>query len=216
MSDKDFYQTSAAMPENDLNKAHKQLKIWQLLSGSCLIIILLQCVFIGYLLTTQNEYVYVARVKPGDNVENIVPLQGYVTANETEKLAFIRDYIHRFMTLSLDPVLVHSNWVENYKFSGIAARKTLSQFIQQQGLVSKVGKQTQLIHILSFNAISNHSYQFTWDVITYDQSGKKEQTTAWSGVFTLTTLTQKRSGISELVNPFGLQVESFSLNKLGG
>lgn len=216
MDDKNFYQASATMPESDLKKAQKQLKSWQLAAIVCLAIILLQCIFIGYLLTTQSEYVYVAKVRAGENIDNVVPLRSYVAANKTEKLTFIRNYINRLMTLSLDPVLVRRNWVDNYNVSGVNARQALSQFIQKQNLVSKVGKETQQIHIRTFNTLSNNSYQFTWNVITYDQSGNKEETTAWSGVFTLSTVTQKRSGISELVNPFGLQVESFSLNQLGG
>lgn len=215
MDEKSFYQASGAIPENDINKAHKQIRGWKIAALGCLVTVLIQSVFIGYLLTTQNEYVYVAKVKAGEHIEDVVSVGPYVKANKAEKLAFIQQYIHYLMSLSLDPVLVRKNWVDNYQVSGVIARQALSQFIQAQNLVSKVGKETQQVHIKTFNAVDSSSYQFTWDVTTYDASGNKGQTVAWSGVFTLSTITTKRSGISELFDPFGLQVESFSLNQLG-
>ncbi|MCY4329367.1 MAG: type IV secretion system protein [Endozoicomonadaceae bacterium] len=216
MSDKEFYRASMALPQNDITTVKKSTKQWKFISVSCLIIILFQFIFIGYLIKVQNEYVYVARVKAGEEIENVTPLRANIKANSVIKLAFIRQYIERLMSLSIDPVLVKQNWLNNYKLSGISARKALSNFINSEQLTDKIGKETRVINIRTFNAISDNSFQFTWDIISYNKSGEKNKTTAWSGVFTLATISaSKKINLIELYDPFGLQVESFSLNKLG-
>ncbi len=216
MSKSEIYQASFAMPDKDLKLVQKQLKSWRLMALLCLVVVLVQCGLIAYIVTSQTEYVYVAKVKAGESIQNVVPVGQSVTPNEKEKLAFARGYISRLMTLSLDPVVVRSNWMENYDFSGASAKKYLSHFIQSNNLVDNIGKKSQQMYIRTFNKLSGNSYQFTWDTQSYDDQGKKIKKQSWSGVFTLSVKSGKRSGMSELINPFDLQVESFSLNKLGG
>ena len=216
MSDKSFYQACSSMSEAMIHTAHQHIKNWKIMAIGCCGIIIVQCITIGYLLTRQREYVYVAKINAGEQIENVIQIDRYTSPDKTVKLAFIQQYIERLMSLSIDPVLMKKNWLTNYQFSGNRARNVLTHFIQTESLIKKIGEETRQINIRTFNTVSENSYQFTWDVTTFNQLGKKEKTVAWSGLFTLSSHDKKKhSSEQELLNPFGIQIEFFSINQLG-
>ena len=215
MGDNAYYKSSLALPENEIASMQQNVNSWRIVTFICLVVIILQGVLVGYLLNTKKEYVYIARMSAGEKIENLLPLRSPENATSIEKQAFIRQYISNFVSLPLDPVVVRNNLLANYHVSGTMARQSLNHFIQTNNLLKTVGKETRLIHIRTFNAISPDSFQVTWDVITFNLEEKQEHTTAWSGVFTLTTHPGKKNSATEVFDPFGLQVEYFSLDQLG-
>ena len=66
------------------------------------------------LLAHYKTYVYVAEVKPGQAVVNMVPLEKGYTPTTAQKEYFINQFLVDTMSLPLDPVLVRKNWLNAY------------------------------------------------------------------------------------------------------
>ena len=95
------------------------------------------------------------------------------------------------------------------------AQVSLTDYVRQNNPFSQVGNLTETVKIERFNPLGNNSFEVIWRTDSFEQSGKKNTTIRFSGVFTLQQFKVSSNLQQLLVNPFGLKIIFFSINRLG-
>lgn len=207
------YQAAYDEWNKRVGAAKWQMRNWRL---ACLCSVLLSIalvVALWVLVARQQTYVYVAEVKPAENVVNVVPLDQSYTATEAQTAAFLSDFIHDMMSLPLDPVVARNNWLMTYSLVKGRAENQLDTFFKDQKLLNKLGRFTQSVVIDGYNRVSNNSYEFRWHQTTYKANGSVAQQMNYSGIFTVQHGLKPLQLQALLKNPLGLEIVYFTLRQ---
>lgn len=201
--------------EGRIGSAKTQAKNWRLACLVSVFIILLLLVCIIMLISSQERYVYVAEVQPGNHVVNVQQMGAQVEASRAQQTVIISNFIQDIMSIPLDPVVLRKQWVDAYQLSTGQAVNQLDQFMQKTNPFQQVGKVTQSVYIESVTQVGNYSFDVTWSAKTIDRTGKTVSIKLYGGVFTLVKA-QKAETLQQLfINPTNLKLGYFSFNEKG-
>jgi len=167
------------------------------------------------LVNHQRQYVYVAKVQPGDSITNMHPIAEHYTATSAQQAYFISEFIHAIDTLSLDPVLLRHQWLGAYRMAEGRAVDKLTAFARETHPFKSIGELTKTIRIQNYHPVSDHSYEFTWVQTTYDVNGKVVATKLFNGLFTLRQGTLPTNSRELLENPMGMKISYFNIKQEG-
>ncbi len=198
-----------------LGTAKSQSKHWQMACFCSLLLAILLVVAIVILMNIQKTYVYVAEVKPQENIVNVKPASIPYVASEAQEEYFIAKFIRSIMGLSLDPVVVRNQWFESYRWVDSRAIGQLNDYARKVNPFADMGRMTKVVKIRNFHPIGNHSFDFSWNVITYDMKGNIQQTEAYNGIFTLIQGPSPSDTETLLENPLGLKIVYFAFSPQG-
>ena len=119
------------------------------------------------------------------------------------------------MTIPLDPIVLRNNWLQAYNMAMGKAQVSLTSFVRKNNPFSQIGDLTETVKIENFNPIGGNSFEIVWRQNSFNQSGKKLTTNRYSGIFTVQQFKVSNDLQQLLVNPFGLKIIYFSINRLG-
>lgn len=211
----DRYQKAFDIWEERIGTAKRQAFSWRLSCLLCLIIILLLLVVLFSVITSKKNYVYVAEIKPGQSVVNMVPLAQSYSPTTAQKEYFVSQFIQKIMSLSVDPVLVKKNWLDAYSFVAGKAVAQLNVYAQKNKPLALLGQATNSVLITGFNPIGNNSYDFSWTQKSYDNSGRLISLKLYNGIFTVVSDQVPDQIQSMMNNPFGLKIVYLSMTQQG-
>lgn len=213
--EKRAYQNAYQEWEARIGSVKTQMKNWRLacLGSIFVMLLLLLCIIIE--LSMQKSYVYVAEIKPGQHVVNLKTLGKAYQPSEAMKQAFIGHFIHDVMSIPLDPIVLRTNLQQSYDVVAGQARAQLSQFISVYGAFKDLGQLTKVVSITNINALGQNTYDFTWMVTSYSQTGQNQSVQIYNGVFTLTMPAVPKTMQEMLLNPLGLRIGYFSFKQKG-
>ncbi len=198
-----------------IGAAKTQTRSWRFAFVLSLIVLVLLLICLVMVLGSQKRYVYVAEVRPQDNIVNLRPVdQAYEpTVGQTEY--FIGQFVNSVMTLPLDPVVAQRNWLYAYSTAQGRAVEQLNTYMQTNNPLADIGRVTRTVEIRNVHPVSKNSYEFTWTQTEYNQQGKVQNVTLYNGIFTVAMGTLPTTTQGLLNNPFGLQVVYFSFSNEG-
>ena len=209
------YATAYFEWEERIGSARIQAKNWRFACLISIVIILLLLICIIMVISSQERYVYVAEVKPGEYVANVKRVSQTVTPTTAQQKALIGSFIHKVMAVPLDPVILRKNWIDAYQLVDGQAVGQLNLLKQKERPFRKIGKLIQVVTIESVTQVSDFSYDVTWATKTIDRSGKTLAITLYSGVFTLFKGSQAESLSQLFINPTDMRIGYFSFNEKG-
>jgi type IV secretory pathway TrbF-like protein len=198
-----------------IGQAKSQARNWQWACLASLLIVILLIVAITFLLSVQKTYVYVAEVKPQENIVNVKPATVSYSPSQMQQEYFIARFIKLIMTLSLDPVVVRDHWMTAYSFVDGGAMEQLNAYAKKNDPFSDLGRMTKTVKIKNFHPLSPNSFNFTWTQTTYDMKGNIKSTVVYNGIFTLVTDKTPATTDSLLENPLGLKIAYFTFSVEG-
>jgi type IV secretory pathway TrbF-like protein len=209
------YQKAQEEWSSRIGTAKSQAKHWQIACFFSLLLAILLVVAIVILMNIQKTYVYVAEVKPQENIVNVKPADIPYVASEAQEEYFIAKFIRSMMSLSLDPVVVRNQWFQSYRWVDSRAIEQLNEYARKVNPFADMGRMTKVVKIRTFHPIGNHSFDFSWNVITYDMKGNVQQTEAYNGIFTLIQGASPSDTETLLENPLGLKIVYFAFSPQG-
>ncbi|MCF6766009.1 hypothetical protein L3V82_09505 [Thiotrichales bacterium 19S3-7] len=201
--------------EERIGSARIQAKNWRLacLVSMFVVVLLLICIIMA--ISSQERYVYVAEVKPGEYVANVKRVTETVTPTTAQQKALIGNFIHKIMSIPLDPVVLRRNWIDAYQLVEGQAIGQLNRLKQKQRPFQNIGKVVQVATIESITQVSDFSYDVTWATKTIDRTGRTLAITLYSGVFTLFKGAKPESLSQLIINPTYMRIGYFSFNEKG-
>ena len=209
------YEKAAHEWSDRIGSAKAQARNWMVacLLSMVLVILLLLGIFI--LIHKQKTYVYVAEVKPQDNIVNVHALDKAYVPTQAQQEYFIGKFIRQIMTLPLDPVVARENWLNAYTVVEGKALSQLNAYARANDPFKEVGLYTKVVKIQNYHPISNNSYDFTWTQTVYDAKGIVKSNTLYNGIFTVSLGHSPKTMREMLDNPFGLKLAYFTFTNEG-
>ena len=195
--------------------ARDQIKNWRMAALMAMLVCFILLLALVYASHQKKQLVYVARVAPGNVLQEIVPISESYTPDKATQSAFIGHFIHDITTLPLDPVVFRDQWLRAYAVTDGSGRAALNRFARANDPGVFLGKRTKVVKITSFHPLSDNSQEFSWQVTAYDRAGKILSTNKFNGLFTLTFEKLPSLPSAILNNPLGIKVVYLNINKEG-
>ena len=209
------YQSAVLAWEDRVGQGKRQLNNWRLCALISFFITLLLIVALIIVVSSRDPKVYVAKVGPKDSVQNVRIASAPIMATEVQKVYFVSEFIHNIMTIPLDPIVLRNNWLQAYNTAMGKAQVTLTNFVRDNNPFGQIGNLTETIRIEHFNPVGENSFEIVWRQNSFNQNGKRLTTKRYSGIFTVQQFRVSNNLQQLLVNPFGLKIIYFSINRLG-
>lgn len=209
------YQLAHEEWSKRVGSAESQLRNWRIACLLSFIMVIILAWALSMVLSMRDPRVYVAEVKPGEKVFNVVTVPAQGTPSNAEEAYFINQFLQYTMTLPIDPVLARDYWFKAYRLVEGAAVEQLTAYAKTHNPLNHVGMETKSIQIEQYHPVSNHSYEVAWLQTLYDQAGQIKSKQLFRGVFTLSQGEVPKSIRDILINPLGLKITYFTFSKEG-
>jgi type IV secretion system protein VirB5 len=120
-------------------------------------------------------------------------------------------FIGDVRSISLDPVLMRSNWLEAYDFVTRRGAQALDDYARAANPFAHIGDQTISVQVTSVVRASDRSFQVKWLETVYDH-GAQTGTSHWTAI--LTVIDKPPSTAYALrKNPLGLYIDAIDWSR---
>ena len=209
------YQKAYEEWENRIGNAKIQARNWRFAAIASLILAILLLVAIIIESSRHHDFVYVAEVKTGENVINVVPTNIPYQPTVAQKEAFIGKFIKNINNIPLDPVVLNHQWQLVVSESKGKSIDILKEFYNKLSPFKQLGIYTQNTKIINANTLSKNSFDVSWQVIRYNKNGEIVYKKLYEGIFTLVENSLPKTFNQMLSNPLGFKIGYFSYSEKG-
>lgn len=207
------YQQAYNEWDERIGQAKTQLKNWRLLAILSMGIIVLVLIAFILMLKSDKQYVYIAKIEPGETVAQLQPVTERYQPSQAQLLHFAGQFVRHIMSQPLDPVVVRNNWFAAYAVVQGKAIDQLTQYAQQNNPLQSVGSITKTVSFQSAHALGDQSYELRWQQTSYSAAGKVISVHQYSGLFTIIQGAAPKDIPAMMQNPLGLKIVYFSFTK---
>ena len=198
-----------------INQA-KVLNTWKMAFFVTFLLMMISICYSFYLAQRSTLIPYVIEVDETGNAKGINPAyQITYNPDELSKEYFIRQFILKTRTITLDNVTNGTFYKNNMYFLSSVAKEKYHVFIKQDNLTEKINNGvTRQVTINSLNKIAGtkYSYQARWTEDEFNPDGSKSGTKKMLGTFIL-KINQPSSLEKAHFNPLGIIIEDFSMTR---
>lgn len=205
------YQKAAQVWDERLGSARVQAGNWRLaaltaigLSGVLGLTILTQIV-------RSSVVPYVVEVDRLGEVRAVGPAFEAYRPSDAQIAHFLARFIEDVRSLSIDPVIVRTNWLRAYDFVTDRGAQALNDYAREADPFKKIGSTTVTVEVTSVVRASGDSFEIRWKENTYE-NGSIAKTERYTGVAT-TVLKPPKDAETLRKNPLGLYVHSINWSR---
>jgi type IV secretion system protein VirB5 len=205
------YQKAAQVWDERLGSARVQAANWRIaaLSSTSLSVLL----GLTLLLTVGRSTVvpYVVEVDRLGEVRAVGPAVEPYQPSDAQIAHFLARFIENVRSLSVDPVIVRTNWLHAYDFVTDRGAQALNEYAREADPFSKIGARTATAEVTSVVRASNDSFEIRWKESTYE-NGAVAKTERFTGVVSVILKTPSNAETLRK-NPLGLYVHSLNWSR---
>lgn len=205
------YQKAAQVWDERLGSARVQAANWRIaaLSATSLSVML----GLTLLLAVGRSAVvpYVVEVDRLGEVRAVGPAVEPYQPSDAQIAHFLARFIENVRSLSVDPVIVRTNWLHAYDFVTDRGAQALNEYAREADPFSKIGARTATAEVTSVVRASNDSFEIRWKESAYE-NGAVAKTERFTGV--VSVILKSPSNAETLrKNPLGLYVHSLNWSR---
>jgi type IV secretory pathway TrbF-like protein len=205
------YQKAAQVWDERLGSARVQATNWRLaalaaigLSGVLGLTILTQ-------IARSSVVPYVVEVDRLGEVRAVGPAFEAYQPSDAQIAHFLARFIEDVRSLSIDPVIVRTNWLRAYDFVTDRGAQALNEYAREADPFTKIGAKTVTAEVTSVVRASRDSFEIRWKESAYE-NGSITKTERFTGVVT-TVLKVPTDAETLRKNPLGLYVHSLNWSR---
>jgi type IV secretion system protein TrbF len=205
------YQKAAQVWDERLGAARVQAGNWRLaalaaigLSGVLGLVILTQ-------IARSGVVPYVVEVDRLGEVRAVGPAFEAYQPSDAQIAHFLARFMEDVRSLSIDPVIVRTNWLRAYDFVTDRGAQALNDYARETDPFTKIGSRTVTVEVTSVVRASGDSFEIRWKENSYE-NGSIAKTERYTGLVT-TILKQPRDAETLRKNPLGLYVHSINWSR---
>jgi type IV secretion system protein TrbF len=154
---------------------------------------------------------YVIEVDRLGEVRSVGPASEAYQPSDAAIAHFIARMIENIRSLSIDPVVVRTNWLSAYDFVTDRGAQMLNDYAREADPFGKIGARTVMVEVSSVVRASNESFAVRWRETTYENATLTE-TQRYTGVITIILKPPTRADTIRK-NPLGLYVHAFNWSR---
>jgi type IV secretion system protein VirB5 len=205
------YQRAAQVWDERIGSARVAARNWRLMALGGLIV---STALSGGLVwqSLQSRVVpYVVAVDRFGEAQGVAPADRDYSPTDPQIAWFLGKFISNIRSVSLDPVLMRSNWLSAYDFVTGRGARFLGDYARSANPFGDIGSRTVSVQVTSIVRASDRSFQVKWTETEYDR-GNLAGTTHWTAI--LSVVTRPPVSVETLrKNPLGLYVDAIDWSK---
>jgi type IV secretion system protein TrbF len=205
------YQKAAQVWDERIGAARVQARNWRIAALSALL--LCAGVLAALVISIQRSGIvpYVVEVDRLGEVRRVGPAIEPYKPNDAAIAHFVAQVIENIRSLSIDPVVVRTNWLRAYDFVTDRGAQTLNDYARQADPFGRIGSKTVMVEVTSVVRASDDSFEVRWKEDSYE-NGAVSQTERYTGVVTL-VVKPPTSAETIRKNPLGLYIHAFNWSR---
>jgi type IV secretion system protein TrbF len=202
------YQRAAQNWDERLGSARVQAMNWRLAALGSIGLSALLGLTIAITSAHTNATPYVVEVDRFGEVLAVGPAIEAYRPSDAQIEHFLARFIENVRALSIDPIVVRSNWLHAYDFVTEQGADALNEYARQVDPFTKVGMITVTAEVTSVVRASGEAFEARWKEETFENSAMMK-TERFTGVFTIVF---KSPGTTDMIkkNPLGLYIRAFN------
>lgn len=202
------YQKAGQIWDERMGAARVQAKNWRLMALGCLALSFVTTGALVWRSLQSTVTPYVVEIDQMGSARAIGPAIEAYDPSDAQIAHHLAAFIEKIRSLSVDPVIVRSNWLAAYDFVTDQASVTLNEYAAANDPFAEIGRRSRTVDVISVVRVSDDSFQARWIEKTYEH-GALVGAERFTGNFTL--ITQTPSDAETLrANPLGLYVHSLN------
>jgi type IV secretory pathway TrbF-like protein len=154
---------------------------------------------------------YVIEVDRLGEVRSVGPAAQAYQPSDATIAHFIAKMVENIRSLSIDPVVVRSNWLSAYDFVTDRGAQMLNAYAKDADPFGRIGTRTVMVDVTSVVRASNESFEVRWRESTYE-NGSLADIQRFTGVITI-ILKAPTEADAIRRNPLGLYVHAFNWSR---
>ena len=202
------YQKAAQKWDERIGSARVQARNWRLMAlGSVLLSVILAAILL-WLGRSGGAVPYIVEVDRQGAAHAIGPATEAYKPADAQIAYHLARFIENIRSLSIDPVVVRSNWLKAYDFVTDRAAATLNDDARANDPFARLGRETVAVEVVSVVRASATSFQIRWLEKSF-KDGTFDRTTRMTGIFTV-LIAPPRTAEQIAKNPLGIYVQAFN------
>lgn len=205
------YQKAAQVWDERLGSARVQAANWRLAALSATSLSAMLGFTILLIVGRSSVVPYVVEVDRLGEVRAVGPAIEAYHPSDAQIAHFLARFIENVRSLSVDPVIVRTNWLHAYDFVTDRGAQALNEYAREADPFSKIGARTATAEVTSVVRASNDSFEIRWKESTYE-NGAVAKTERFTGVVSI-ILKVPSNAETLRKNPLGLYVHSLNWSR---
>ncbi|MTV14007.1 MULTISPECIES: conjugal transfer protein TrbF [Bradyrhizobium] len=205
------YQKAGQVWDERLGSARVQASNWRLaalgVTGVCGVLGLTLLAVIG----RSGIVPYVVEVDRLGEVRAVGPALEAYQPSDAQIAHFLARFIENVRSLSIDPVIVRTNWLHAYDFVTDRGAQALNDYARETDPFAKIGSRTVTAEVTSVVRASSDSFEIRWKENSFE-NGSIAKTERFTGLVT-TVLKPPADAETLRKNPLGLYVHSLNWSR---
>ena len=205
------YQRAGQLWDQRIGSARVQARNWRLMAFCCLG--LTTALSGGVLWQSLQSRVtpYVVEVDRLGEARAVTPAEVDYQPTDPQIAWHLAHFIENVRSVSLDPVLMRSNWLQAYDFATRRGAVFLGDYARAADPFAKVGERTVSVQVTSVVRASERSFQVKWIETAYDR-GSQATSMHWTAILTV-VLKPPANADTLRKNPLGLYVDAIDWSR---
>jgi len=205
------YQKAAQVWDERLGSARVQAANWRIAALSATSLSALLGLTVLLIVGRSSMVPYVVEVDRLGEVRAVGPAIEAYQPSDAQIAHFLARFIENVRSLSVDPVIVRTNWLHAYDFVTDRGAQALNEYAREADPFAKIGARTATAEVTSVVRASNDSFEIRWKESTYE-NGAVAKTERFTGV--VSVILKPPSNAETLrKNPLGLYVHSLNWSR---
>jgi len=205
------YQAAQQCWDDRLGSARVQAMNWRVMAFASIGLTCLLITVLVWQLQRATVTPFIVEVDKLGQVKAVGAATEHYVPTEAQMAYQLSRFIQDVRSLSIDPIVVRSNWLEAYDFTTDRGAAVLNEYARTNDPFAHVGQLTVAVEVLSVVRMSTTSEQIRWVERTYTQ-GALTNTERWTAIVSL-VIRQPRDEGHLRKNPLGLYVDGLNWSR---
>lgn len=205
------YQKAAQVWDERLGSARVQARNWRLAALAAIGLSALLGGTLAAVIGRSGVVPYVVEVDRLGEVRAVGPAREAYQPSDAQIAHFLARFIENVRSLSIDPVIVRTNWLHAYDYVTDRGAQVLNEYAREADPFTKIGAKTATAEVTSVVRASGDSFEIRWKENTYE-NGAIAKTERFTGVVTVILKTPTNAETLRK-NPLGLYVHSLNWSR---
>lgn len=205
------YQKAAQVWDERIGSARVQARNWRLAALGATISCTVLGATLAIVVARTGVVPYVVEVDRLGEVRAVGPAFESYSPSDAQIAHFLARFVENIRSLSIDPIIVRSNWLLAYDFVTDRGAQVLNGYARETDPFSRIGNRTVTTEVISVVRASVESFEMRWKEVTYE-NGAIARTERFTGVVTV-ILKPPKTAETLRKNPLGLYVHSLNWSR---
>jgi type IV secretory pathway TrbF-like protein len=205
------YQKAAQVWDERIGAARVQARNWRIAAFLALALAFGSSLAMSLAIERAGLVPYVVEVDRMGEVRSVGPATESYQPSDATIAHFIAKMIENIRSLSIDPVVVRTNWLSAYDFVTDRGAQMLNAYARDADPFGRIGTRTVMVDVTSVVRASSESFEVRWRETAYE-NGTLVETQRYTGVITIILKPPTRADTIRR-NPLGLYVHAFNWSR---